>query len=70
MNNKGADQTAQMHRLVCPCVVRKHLKTNFFRVAAHLVVDKNICDVKKKEAIIKGFTGKTYCGSVKMYRSR
>ena len=28
-NNKGADQTAQMRRLVCTCVVRKPSKTGF-----------------------------------------
>ena len=28
-NNKGADQTAWMGRLVCPCVVRKPPKTGF-----------------------------------------
>ena len=29
MNNKGADQTARMRRLVCACVVRKPPKTGF-----------------------------------------
>ena len=29
VNNKGADQTAQMRRLVCACVVRKPPKTGF-----------------------------------------
>ena len=29
MNNKGADQTARMCRLVCICVVRKPQKTGF-----------------------------------------
>ena len=29
VNNKGADQTAQMRRLVCCCVVRKSPKTGF-----------------------------------------
>ena len=29
-NNKGADQTVRMRRLVCACVVRKPLKTDFF----------------------------------------
>ena len=28
-NNKGADQTARMRRLVCVCVVREHPKTGF-----------------------------------------
>ena len=28
-NNKGADQTARMRRLVCACVVRKPPKTGF-----------------------------------------
>ena len=28
-NNTGAYQTARMHRLVCACVVHKHLKTGF-----------------------------------------
>ena len=32
MKNKGADQTAQMRRLVCACVVRKPLKTGFLRL--------------------------------------
>ena len=30
-NNKGADQTAQMRRLVYAFVVRKHPKTGFSR---------------------------------------
>ena len=29
VNNKGTDQTAQKHRLVCACVVRNPLKTGF-----------------------------------------
>ena len=29
MNNKGADQTARMRRLVCACVVRKPPETGF-----------------------------------------
>ena len=29
MNNKGADQTARMRRLVCAFVVRTTLKTGF-----------------------------------------
>ena len=29
MNNKGADHTAQMCRLVCACVVRRPPKTGF-----------------------------------------
>ena len=36
MNNKGADLTAWMRRLVCACVVGKPLKTSFFRVVAHI----------------------------------
>ena len=35
-NNKGADQTAQMCRLVCSCVVRKPLTTGF-------LVSRRIC---------------------------
>ena len=31
VNNKGADQTARMRRLVCVCVVRKPPKTGFLR---------------------------------------
>ena len=36
--NKGADQSARMRRLVCTCVVRKHLKTGFLatRPICHL----------------------------------
>ena len=30
-NNKGADQTVQMHRLVCACVVRKPRRQVFLR---------------------------------------
>ena len=30
-NNKGADQTARMRRLVCACVVRKPPKTGLLR---------------------------------------
>ena len=29
-NNKGADQTVRMRRLVCACVVRQPPKTGFF----------------------------------------
>ena len=29
VNNKGADQTAHLRRLVCACVVRKLLKAGF-----------------------------------------
>ena len=29
LNNKGANQTARMRRLVCACVVRKPPKTGF-----------------------------------------
>ena len=36
VNNKGADQTARMRRLVCACVVRKPPKTGFSPVAAHI----------------------------------
>ena len=35
-NNKDADQTARMRRLVCACVVRKPPKTGFARVEAHM----------------------------------
>ena len=31
MNNKGADQTARMRRLVCAFVVRKHQRQVFLR---------------------------------------
>ena len=31
-NNKGAGQTARMHRLVCACVVRKPRKTDFLTI--------------------------------------
>ena len=34
-NNKGADQTARMRRLVCAFVVRKHQIRGFFRMEAH-----------------------------------
>ena len=36
-NNKGADQTVQMCRLVCACVVRKPPKTGF-------LASRPICD--------------------------
>ena len=36
-NNKGADQTARMRRLVCACVVRKPPKTVFSRVETQLL---------------------------------
>ena len=35
-NNKSADQTAQMRRLVCACVVRKPPEDRFSRVEAHI----------------------------------
>ena len=37
-NNKGADQTARMPRVVCVFVVRKPPKTGFSHVEAHLVL--------------------------------
>ena len=37
VNNKGADQTARMRRLVCACVVRKPPKTGFLAKRAHLL---------------------------------
>ena len=37
-NNKGADQTARMRRLVCACVVRKPPKTGFLATAPVLFV--------------------------------
>ena len=37
-NNKGADQTTQMHRLVCAFVVREPLR-QFSRVEAHIMLD-------------------------------
>ena len=36
-NNKGADQSAQMRRLVCACVVHKPPEDRFSRVVAHIV---------------------------------
>ena len=36
MNNKGADQTARMRRLVCACVVKKNAD-RFSCVKAHMV---------------------------------
>ena len=36
--NKGADQTAQMRRLVCTCVVRKSPKTGFLASRSILYV--------------------------------
>ena len=36
MNSKGADQSAQMCRLVCACVVRKPPKDRFSHVKAQL----------------------------------
>ena len=37
-NNKGADQTARMRRLVWACVVRKHPKTGFSRVEDQFIL--------------------------------
>ena len=37
-NNKGADQTARMGRLVCACVVRKSPKSRFSRVEAQITL--------------------------------
>ena len=36
-NNKGADQTAQMRRLVCAVVFWQTTKDRFSHVAAHLI---------------------------------
>ena len=38
-NNKGADQTARMRRLVCACVVRKHPKTGFLMLGPNYRTD-------------------------------
>ena len=38
-NNKGADQTARMRRLVCACVVRKLPKDRFSRVEAQFYAE-------------------------------
>ena len=43
-NNKGADQTAPMRRLVCAFLVRKPLKTGF-------VASRPICTIAFKEPI-------------------
>ena len=40
-NNKGADQTARMRRLVCAFVVRKPPKTGFF--ASRPIYADNLC---------------------------
>ena len=37
MNNKGADQSAQMRRLVCACVCSQTPEDRFSRVDAHLL---------------------------------
>ena len=42
MNTKGADQTAQMRRLVCPCVVGKPPLDRFSCVEANMVLKENI----------------------------
>ena len=39
MNNKGADQTAQMRRLVYACVVRKPPQTGFLAlIEAQMII--------------------------------
>ena len=56
MNNKGADQTARMRRLVCTCVVRTLTKTVFLaswpiynaRLMLHL-----IAQIKKAKGVLK-----------------
>ena len=35
-NDKGADQTARMHRLVCACVVRKPRRQVFWRCGPYM----------------------------------
>ena len=36
-NNKGADQTVRMRRLVCACVVLKHPEGRFSRDGAQII---------------------------------
>ena len=47
-NNKGADQTARMRRLVCACVVRKPLKTGFLASRPTLIVFLKVFIEKKR----------------------
>ena len=48
-NNKGADQTAQMRRLVCACVVPKPPKTGFLASRPKYErVCKFVTEIKKK----------------------
>ena len=42
VNNIGADQTAQMRRLVCACVVRKPPKTGFLATRPKVKISKNL----------------------------
>ena len=54
MNNKGADQTARMRRLVCTCVVRKPPKTGFlasrpiYRTSFFVCYHRNIALINVK----------------------
>ena len=41
MNNKGADQTARMRRLVCDCVVKKTRRQVFSRRGPYIKIDQN-----------------------------
>ena len=61
VNNKGADQTAQMRRLVCACVVRNPPKTVFSRQGPYFVYEstKNymqMWQVQKSRAVLYYFS--------------
>ena len=53
-NNKGADQTARMCRLVCACVFRKPLKTGFLTSRP---IWPNLNDVTQKKDFNIGYSG-------------
>ena len=57
MNNKGADQTAQMRRLVCVCVVREPPKTGFLGlrpILSCIVAESNIWTISHYSYLAEG----------------
>ena len=67
MNNKGADQTAHMHRLVCAFVVRKPRKTGFLASRPTLLFIRllKLCLVYSS---MEAITGLESCASGDIFR--
>ena len=57
MNNKEADQSARMHRLVCAFDVHKPLKTHFV-VMRHVLYTSNTIGLRRGKTCLRAFANK------------